>query len=317
MKKIASFIIASLMGMSSLSAGCSCAAAGTDWPSPINVDIGVGYREDDVRWNIAGFNDTPNVLSELKWKKLQMVEVTGEASYVSCRNYAVKVKADYGYICSGVNTDADYAGNDRTDRFSLSVNNAGKGYVYDLSGGVGYKVTSTCGRFIALPMIGYSFSSQHLHQFDGLQVSSFGYIVDVPIEELNSSYTTRWYGPWVGIDFAARVESCAYVFGGFEWHLASYRGSGHWNLRPDIGPFHDHAHGTGYIITLGGNWEVWSHWSIGVVSHFRYFRTNHGVSTTEYFYDNGYTIDRFDVSTRFNQAKWKSIDALAMVAWRF
>jgi hypothetical protein len=320
MKKIAGYFFAGIMGLSSLSASCfggctNCGISpGTDWPSPINIDIGVGYRQDEVSWSIAGFNDTPNVLSELKWKDLQMIEVGGQASYVSCRNYVVQVSGDYGYICSGVNTDKDFLGDDRTDMFSFSRNNAGKGYVYDCSGAVGYRVMSTCGRFIAAPLVGYAFHSQHLHQFDGKQISLHRELEDRDIEGLDSSYTTRWYGPWVGLNFSARVESCAYVFGGFEWHMVSYRGTGHWNLRQDIGPFNDHAHGTGYVITLGGNWEIWDHWSIGVVSNFRYFRTRHGVDSTEFIFEDGV---RLDVETRFNQAKWKSIDGLAFIGWRF
>ena len=55
--------------------------------------------------------------------------------------------------------------------------------------------------------------------------------------DLNSKYTTQWYGPWIGFDFETRVERCAFIFGGIEYHQFAYRGQGRWNLRPDIGRF--------------------------------------------------------------------------------
>lgn len=314
MNKILGFVLTGLLAAASLSAGCACGPAGTGWPSAMNVELGVGYREDKLKWSIAGFDDFPNILSEVQWKKLQMVEVNGYASYTSCRNYVVMVKGDYGYICSGSNTDADYAGDDRTGLWSLSHSNAGRGYVYDLSSAVGYRVTSTCGRFIGVPLIGYSFHSQHLRQFDGVQEFWYGDILEAEIEDLNSSYNTRWFGPWIGLEFAARVESCAFIYGGFEWHLASYRGTGNWNLRDDIGPFNDKAHGTGYVITLGGNWEIWTRWSLGLEGNFRYFRSRQGVSRTEVIFTDGL---RLDSDTRFNGARWKSIDVLATLQWRW
>ena len=137
MKKFAGYFAACFIGLSALSSSllrslyCQQGDPGTNWPSPINIDVGIGYRQDDVRWSIAGFDDTPNILSEIKWKNLQMLEVGARASYVSCRNYVVQLEGDYGYICSGVNVDSDYAGDDRTDLFSRSRNNAGKGYVYE------------------------------------------------------------------------------------------------------------------------------------------------------------------------------------------
>ncbi len=286
------------------------------WPSPVNIDIGIGYRQDKFDWSIGGFEGVPSVLSELQWKDLRIVQVDGYASYTSCANYAVRVSGDYGNIYHGRNRDADFLGNDKTQPFSISSNNAGKGDVYDIEAGVGYRVTSTCGRFIATPLVGWSYHGQNLHMYDGKQVFDLlAPLEEGPITGLDSSYKTRWFGPWVGMDFSVRVERCAYVFGSFEWHIVSYRGTGRWNLRQDIvGPFHHQAHGFGYIATLGGKWEIWDNWSIGVAGSYRNIRSRHGHERLSL---RDPDFGEIDVRLPFNGAKWKSLSVSGIVAYRF
>lgn len=289
------------------SAAKSCT---TDWPSAFEIDFGGGFRKDYLEWSIAGPDQDPNILSQLQWKDLRIAQLGGTISYVSCRNYAIRLEADYGRIYHGHVVDADYASDDKQDMFLLSDNKAGKGHVYDLSAAAGYRVTSTCARFVATPLIGYSQHAQYLHLYDGHQLFPF----DIRFPGLNSTYSTRWYGPWIGIDFEARVERCAFLFGGFEWHMLAYRGHGRWNLREDLGPFYHKAYGMGWVGTLGGKWEIWNNWSIGVVGSYRNFRTRHG-------HENVVFNDPEDgpvyVRTRFNQAKWRTYSVSAIIAWRF
>ncbi len=299
------------------SSKCDQGCKASPWPSPINIQAGIGYRRDKFKWSKAGPFDMPNVLSELRWSDLRIIEYGGNATYVSCTNYAVKAWGGYGHIYHGHNVDADFLGNDRRDLVALSDNKAGKGHVYDIAGGVGYRITSTCGRFIATPLIGYSDHAQYLRIFHGEQIFNFFhplYVGEIP--GLNSKYKTRWFGPWAGMDFTVQVEKCAFLFGSFEWHILSYRGEGCWNLRPDIGPFSHRAHGFGYLATLGGNWEICGNWSIGVVGAYRNFRCRHG-SEKFIVYDPIFpkVTERFRF--RFNGAKWHSWSITGIVAWRF
>lgn len=280
-----------------------------DWPSEFEVDFGGGFRKDKFEWNIAGPGRDPNVLSELQWKDLRIAQIGGMAKYVSCRNYAIRIDAAYGRIYHGRVVDADYAFDYREGLFSLSDNKAGKGHVYDLSAAAGYRVTSTCGRFVGTPMIGYGQYSQYLHLYSGHQV----YPVNFRFDGLNSRYTTKWYGPWLGMDFEVKVERCAFLFGGFKYHLLAYRGHGKWNMRDDLGTFHHKAYGLGYLATLGGKWEIWNNWSIGIVGSYRNFRTRHGHEHVTVTDDEGI----FFVRSRFNQAKWKSYSVSGIIAWRF
>jgi hypothetical protein len=288
------------------SAGASCTR---NWPSAFNLEVGGGYRQDRFQWSLAGFDNFPNVLSQLSWKDLRIAQFGATGSYVSCTNYAIRFDVQYGNIYHGKVYDADYAGNDKTDLAILSENNAGKGHVYDLSIAGGYRVTSTCSRFTATILAGYSQYAQYLHIYDGHQLVP----VDVRFDGLNSTYDTRWYGPWAGVDFEARVERCAFLTGGFEWHMLAYRGHGNWNLRDDIGRFDHKAYGMGYIARLGAKWEIWNHWSLGVTGSYRNFRTRHGHENLIVFDEGG----RFRMRSRFNQAKWHGYSVSAIIAWRW
>lgn len=292
---------------------CGCAFA-SPWPSSINLDAGIGFRRDKLEWSIAGLFNYPNVLSELEWQDLRIIQYQAAASYVSCTNYAIKVYGDYGNIYHGRNIDSDYALNDEEGLYSRSRNNAGKGHVWDVSGAVGYRVTSSCARFVATPYIGYGYSSQYLHMYDGNQTFSLNPFELGPFPGLDSSYTAHWSGGWAGMDFTAQVEKCAFVFGSFEWHQLHYRGKGCWNLRSDIGPFYHKAHGFGYYATLGGNWEIWRNWGIGVVGTYRNYRTRSG---WERLTVNDLLIGPVRIKTKFNGAKWSSWGITGIVTYRF
>lgn len=321
------FILALSLGLLSstslMAAWCDSDSAvdgchSSHWPSAFNFEAGVGYRQDKFKWSLSAGSEDDNVLlSQLRWKDLRIVQVDASASYVSCTNYAIRISGDYGHIYHGRNSDHDFIdlGGSEEVPFSISENNAGKGNVADLEGGIGYRVTSTCGRFVATPLIGYSYHQQHLHMYDGRQVLSLFSPTDVgPIAGLNSTYNTRWFGPWIGIDFTSHVEQCAYLFGSFEWHILSYRAEGRWNLRTDIGPFHQKAHGFGFIATLGANWEIWDNWSIGVMTTYRNFKTRHGSDRTRVIDP---LLGEFTAETHFNGAKWHAFSFSGLVAYRF
>jgi hypothetical protein len=293
-------------------AGC----CSSPWPSPINLDGGIGYRVDTFRWTKGRREELPTPSTELQWKKLSIIEFGAGGSYVSCTNYAIRAWGTYGHIYRGKNIDSDFFSTCKgKELISRSVNDGGKGHVYDAEIGVGYRVTSTCGRFIGVPLIGYSDHAQYLHIFGGHQVFSlFGLQPLGHFPGLNSRYKTRWFGPWAGLEFTTQVEKCAFAFGSFEWHLLSYRGTGCWNLRPDLGEFLHKAHGFGWLGTLGAKWEIYNNWAIGIVGLYRNFKTRNGWEKTSLFDP---VFGRRRIRERFNGAHWHTWSLTAIIAWRF
>lgn len=331
MRKFVFLIATFLAANCSLSALQPCCKLPT-WPPTWDFELGGGFRQDELHWSITspkkfGF---PRIESDLHWRDLRMWQLYGSATYVSCQNYAVKIYGDWGHIYQGENRDDDFVVT-RKDHmhssghssgpgkekflFSRSFADAGKGHVWDASAAIGYKFTSSGGRCTIIPYAGFSNHEQHLHMFNGKQV------VDVltpdhvgPINGLNSTYNTRWYGPWGGADFDVRLECNAYFFGGMEWHYAKYRAQGNWNLRQDIaGDFHHRADGHGWVARVGAGWEFFPNWLISVLVDYKSFRTQSGDDRTPIRTAHGIV----DVETRLRQVKWHSYSINGLLVYRF
>lgn len=287
--------------------------------------LGGGYRKDKLSWDVAGPSGVPNVLSELSWKDLEIGEVKAFLSlYVPCNNLYLRLKGDYGKIFHGKNIDRDFASDDRQNEFSRSVNNAGKGHVYDASIGLGYPLCFFCEQLELIPVVGYSYYSQHLNQFDGFQVVGFeleneaGEIVGgVPVgsfHHLHSNYRAKWGGPWVGFDWV--YSPCAFLngdlsfFGSFEYHWTRFHARGHWNLRSDfVNDFKQHAWGHGPYVSVGTNYNFWCNWSLATVFEYQYLHARNGKDRC--FFSS------HSVQTRLNRVKWQSWSVSGLLGYNF
>ncbi|MDP2690222.1 MAG: hypothetical protein Q8P48_08935, partial [Deltaproteobacteria bacterium] len=237
----------------------------------LELDVLAGLRVDQFDWNIAGnLNGTsPNVLSELTWSDLEILELKVRARKTISRLY-LRGSLGYGFIFDGANQDSDYDGDDRTLEFSRSNNNAGDGSVWDISLGAGYAgwaLPAGQGRLRVIPMLGYSLHKQNLTITDGFQTvctpprcaGPTG-----PFGGLDSSYNALWMGPWAGVDIdygAGKLK----VFGSFELHAASYSATADWNLRSDFKhpkSFEHTADGYGIVLALGADYELAPEFSV-------------------------------------------------------
>ena len=98
------------------------------------------YRQDKLDWTIASPTGTPNILSELTWDNLEIVVVEIGTSIHTPSNWVMDARFAYGTILDGDNQDSDYFGNNRTQEFSRSNNNADEGSTIDTSVDFGYQV---------------------------------------------------------------------------------------------------------------------------------------------------------------------------------
>ena len=289
-------------------------------------DVGVagGYREDRLDWNIAGDSDgrNPNVLSELKWRNIEIGQVKLSSKFTLPRVLHLRGSVGYGWVAGGDNRDSDYLGDDRTLEYSRTDNDADHGSVWDLSAAVGYPIEF--GREIAIalrPLIGYSYHRQNFTITDGDQtVATPGLTQDAgPFAGLDSHYDASWYGPWVGLEvgvtaavsseFIRRVEG----FLAWEVHRADYRAQADWNLRQDLShpnSFRHRADGVGYVFSAGLNLFVSPRWMLTTEATYQSWSTNHGRHRV-YFAD-GDTAD-----TRLNEVDWRSVALSVGVAYRF
>lgn len=276
-----------------------------------SYSLGYTYREDQLNWNFAGPNDIPNVLSELEWNDLRINQVTFAASATTCNHFYFRGYADYGRIFHGKNRDSDYAKSDRQDEFSRTLAEAGRGEVFDLSAGIGYQWSWCCDRFRLSPLVGLSWQEQHLRMYHGVQVIP----VKEKIDNLHSSYKTRWWGPWLGTDCIAQVSCNLTFFASFEYHWAPYQGKGHWNLREDFfNEFKHSSNGRGWVSQGGVNYHVCGNWSLTLLASYQDWSAKNGTHTIRAMNEE-FEVVKF--KARLNDVNWHSFQTSLLLTYSY
>lgn len=300
-----------------LASFCS-AAAQAECPL-FTTKIETGYRHDGFKWNIAGSNREPNVLSEMHWKNLKIWQIAARATMLTEHSIYVRGYADYGRILDGRARDSDYAGNGRTYEFSRSYSDAGHGEVFDLSLGAGYQFSFCDGRLLVSPLAGLSQEEQHLTMRHGFQsLNSFNPTATGPFHGLKSSYKARWRGPWIGTDVVYHVDYDLSFLGTLEYHWARYRGHGHWNLRPDlIHGFTQKTKGYGVVGSVGAVYNVCQDWTVGLTLAFQTWKGRPGKSRAKIALPEDGKIVIYQSQQRLNRVRWNSFNVMASVGYQF
>jgi len=271
-----------------------------------NFDFGVGYRTDDLDWNVG--DEFVNPYSELEWSDLDIIYSKASIRMSSKKVYA-RGSLGYGRIIDGDTRDSDWALSGRQDEFSRSRANT-DGYVFDASMGIGYQLGS--GKFTAIPLIGYSWHLQYLNDKDLVQtlcdtVIYPGCILG-PIPGYNSTYEPRWQGPWVGVDLNFQPSEKARFFATLEYHFGDYVANAYWNLR-DMG-FEQIADAEGFVISGGLAYNVKDSWDIGLQADYTKWEADAGTDTV--FFSDGSSYDSF-----LNEVNWQSFSVMLNTTYRF
>lgn len=268
-------------------------------------DLSAGYRTDELNWNIAndlGGTATPNILSELMWDALRIVQLGGGLQLTGSDGLHLRASAAYGWIHDGHNQDSDYLGNDRTLEFSRTNNDTVGDSVWDLSLAFGYRFRYAAEDGTATyltPLVGISRHAQNLRISNANQsIPASG-----SIPGLDSTYQSRWEGRWMGVEFLTDAPSEVNAYFRLEHHWADYSAEANWNLRTDLEhprSFEQEANGTGTVVSLGFlTVPKSSQWSIRVGLDYQRWTTDPGVNQVNF--TNG-TI----ITTRLNNVEWKS-----------
>lgn len=282
----------------------------------ISIESGISYRWDSLDWNIGSLNGSPNILSELIWKDLEIWQIDVQVRAFLCSHIYTRFQADYGWIVKGTNHDFDFLGNDRTQLFSHSISQSNRGCVYDFSGAIGYPLTWSNRHLGLVPLIGYSGHSQHLAMTDGEMVFNLLAPNEAgSIPHLDSTYRTRWYGPWLGID-AVFCPNCPFcLFATYEYHWVYYRAKAHWNLRPDMPDgFRHNANGYGHVLRVGARYDINPQWFASCFAHYQIWHTRLGTDVTNLIAENG---NYFELYQPLNRVNWRSLAIAIIIAYRF
>lgn len=278
------------------------------------LKTGTGYRQDSLNWSIAGENNHPNILSELKWENLEIWEIRASAEALLCKHIYFKGEGDYGKIYNGRNRDSDYLLDHRRLEYSRAITKADRGEVFDFLVGFGYQFSLFYKKFFITPLAGYSYHEQHLQMHNGFQkISIFKQLGK--IKGLHSNYRGKWSSPWLGFDASYLLDCKLKLKGGFEYHWAHYHGTGHWNLRDFPRDFQHVGNGYGLVGTLECDYQFCNHWILGFLFKYQDWRMHHGCDHTYLTASSGSSYDR--VSTRLNVVNWHSFSVTLNAGYHF
>jgi len=261
------------------------------------VTLDAGFRRDNLDWSIAGNNNSPNVISELTWRDLNIFQVKGELAGSNVDKYYFRASFDHGWVLSGENQDSDYAGDDRTLEFSRSINGVDGSTVWDLSLGFGKEIPfGAKAQHRLIPLGGLSYHRQSLRMTDGNQVlwnQDNALLLDPdflpqplgPFPGLRSSYDATWAGLWFGADTLLNLHERGNVLLRLEYHWkAWYSAKANWNLRDDFAhpvSFEHEAVGKGLVLGLGWSGEPVRHrWVWGADLTYQLWTTDPGTDRT-------------------------------------
>ncbi len=277
-------------------------------------DFGIGYRSDDLDWNIAGdlTGQHPNVLSELTWSDLKILQIKGTAK-ASVRRFYMRGSLGYGWILDGDNQDSDYLGDNRTLEFSRSNNDGGDGNVFDASIGIGYAVVDQ--KLMIAPLIGYSYHIQDLSAQKGFQtIETPPFTPPIgPFPGLDSTYEAHWHGPWIGVDVSHGASEKLNLHASFEYHWADYEAKANWNLRSDLAhpvSFRHDADGDGIVVSGGAVYDPERFWPLSLTVEYQDWSTDPGINRV-------FVADGTILETRLNEVNWESFAIMLGTAYKF
>ncbi|GEM_PF-990201 len=282
------------------------------------MGLKAGYRMDYLRWNIAGNinGQNPDVLSELTWEDLQIFLLKGHGQLLFGGLVRVESMMDYGWINDGKNQDSDYNGNGRTLEYSRSNNETDNDDVMDLSFGAGlqFPIKSPINEELGADHLqlallsGYSYHEQNLRITNGFQsIPANG-----PFGGLNSTYQTRWDGPWVGMELYGekdKMRGLARV----EYHWFDYYAHADWNLRTDLAHPKSYEHetdGKGISVLLDGGYQLSRNWTFDLNADIKVWNAGPGIDRT--FASSGATAE-----TRLNEVEWLSYAVTGGLTYHF
>jgi len=291
---------------------------GAEFIGAMEIGLHSGYRLDELDWNIAGNNSQGqyiNVLSELDWEDLEIWQIgaTGKLSVGNLtapyRTY-IRGSVNYGWITDGTVRDSDYDGTNRTMEIYRSYSATEDDNIFDGSIGLGFEKDFWQDRLTLGLLGGFSYHKQNLRLTNGVLVIPH----NLPINGLNSTYESKWYGPFAGIDLKLLATPHFFLFGSIQYHWSDYEGEADWNLRSDfahpVSFRHEADNADGLVATLGGSYLFSKNWALDLAFVYRDFSASDGIGLT-------YMATGFSIVTKFNEANWQSSTVNAGFSYRF
>jgi len=264
-----------------------------------------GYRHDTLDWSVQAPARNPLVKVSTRFDNIDIFQigVRGRAN-LGCNFYA-RASFDIGWVLDGDQKDKtsvffipniDFDGVEFDGAFDFKKRNVLDGrFVLDADIAFGYPFYfCDCQASIA-PVVGYAFNEQY---FIDDEDTGFNFDDGFSRNCCTSKFISKWYGPFIGLDFTYDPCSCWKSYAIFEYHWLGQKTKRHglsgfddfddWN--------HHYNNSRGWLCDIGVIYDLGSCWSVGLDFVYRDYvaHRHHHLESNEV---NGF-IDRvFDGST--------------------
>ncbi len=265
------------------------ALARTEVEKEVGVDLAA--RTARFGWSIAGRD--VDVLSELTWDDLTILEIRARGDFVLNRRFFLEAALGGGPILHGENRDSDYAGSGRTKEFSRSENDGGGGEVWEGRVAAGYRFyphrAGAESRVSVTPLVGFSYLRQDLRLTHGRQTISIPQLSPLPlppvgpIRGLDSTYDARWEGPFAGVEASLAIGRRQEIAGRLSLHWADFYGQANWNLRDDFAhpkSFEQEASDSGVVVSGRWTFTTLNRSKLSVLVGYESWSTGSGIDRT-------------------------------------
>ncbi len=292
------------------------------------VTFEAGYRRDNIDWKHRFPSEDPFVSSRQRFKDLDIFQIGVHGRSTLGNNFYVRGSAYWGWIIDGdfersfnayFSPYDSYEFNDNfkfgfsDDRYSTVDDR----YVFGIGAAIGYPFYFCDCTMVLAPVIGYAFDEQNVRVDDpGFNFGGDSYCDDFGL--LNNgnehccrqTFISRWYGPFVGVDFDWRPwNSCFNVWGELEYHWGCFRGK---RSEFDHNFCDDHNRSshdaTAWVFAAGFDYDLCNNWTIGLSVKFQDWSANRHHRYRGNFGEDSYGDDFFgsrDDRIRDNH-KWRS-----------
>jgi len=245
------------------------------------VDFTADYRSDNVDWRFDAPSPDPLIGSRLRFDDIQIFEIGFDARTVMDCNALIRASAGFGWVLDGdaketltvfVDDVDDEDSIDDSDRLRASHILDGR-YVMDLSLAIGYPFYF-CDCTVSLaPVVGYAYDSQSFAEdrndeieFDATSPGPGVVLTFEEDEDSDNKYVSRFYGPFIGVDFNYNPDACLGIYAQFEYHFAHWKGKRDSSVNFDKFDEFDagthHAHGV--VVNFGVDYLFCDCWFVGL-----------------------------------------------------
>lgn len=287
---------------------CCCGIVHAQRRTPLlEVEAAGGYQKADLRWSIAGAGSgqSPDILSELKWRGVSGPLVTAAVRLPLSGELFIGAEGSKCFIRTGTATDTDYADDDRrlptyhaqldSDAGSLSAFRLYAGY-----------------HFLQRMRMRMTVSAGYAENREALFLLDHAAYVPGQIN-LRCTYDTRWKGMAGGIAGRYQVTSWLDVTGEVLYSQVRYTALADWNLIAAFQhpvSFQQQASGFDVKAALRAVFRLKSYLSLFVSGAYRRAETGNG--TDKLFLESG-TVQ----TTRFNGAFTSAASVMMGTVIRF